>query len=34
MTAFNVLLFDDFEILDAFGSVEFIGKMRKYSPIV
>ncbi len=27
MIPFNVLLFDDFETLDAFGPVEFIGKM-------
>lgn len=28
MTPFNVLLFDDFETLDAFGPVELVGKMQ------
>lgn len=27
MTAFNIILFDDFEILDAFGPAEVIGKL-------
>ena len=29
MISFNVILFDDFETLDAFGPVEIIGKMPK-----
>jgi len=29
MVSFNVLLFNDFETLDAFGPVEIIGKMPK-----
>ena len=29
MIPFNVILFDDFETLDAFGPVEIIGKMPK-----
>ena len=29
MISFNVVLFDDFETLDAFGPVEIIGKMPK-----
>jgi putative intracellular protease/amidase len=29
MISFNVILFDDFETLDAFGPVEMIGKMPK-----
>jgi len=29
MISFNVVLFDDYEILDAFGPVEIIGKMPK-----
>ena len=29
MVPFNVILFDDFETLDAFGPVEIIGKMPK-----
>ncbi len=30
MVMFNVVLFDGFETLDAFGPVEFIGKLPKY----
>ena len=29
MVSFNVILFDDFETLDAFGPVEIVGKMPK-----
>lgn len=29
MTHFNIILFDDFEILDAFGPAEVIGKLPK-----
>jgi transcriptional regulator GlxA family with amidase domain len=29
MTCFNIVLFDDFETLDAFGPAEIIGKMAK-----
>jgi len=29
MIPFNVVLFDDFETLDAFGPIEIIGKMPK-----
>jgi len=29
MISFNVILFDDFETLDAFGPVEIVGKMPK-----
>ena len=29
MTSFNIILFDDFETLDAFGPVEVIGKLPK-----
>ena len=29
MTSFNIILFDDFETLDAFGPAEVIGKLPK-----
>lgn len=33
MTDFNVILFDGFETLDAFGPIEVIGKLEKYYKI-
>ena len=33
MTNFNVILFDGFETLDAFGPIEVIGKLEKYYKI-
>ena len=29
MTSFNIVLFDDFETLDAFGQAEVIGSLAK-----